>query len=280
MRGRIRPIDASLFFLASLVMLAVVQPARAQKAQNRILIDGSTGTAPLVQALGKAFTATSGTAIEIGGGLGTRARLDALAGGKIDIAMASHGLKTDEVVKRGMTVHPIAKTAVVFAAHEVAKVASVTEAQVCAIYEGKHVDWKELGGAALAITAHVRPDTEVDVEVIRDGIACLKAMTFPAAVKVMAKSGDMARALAATPGSFGVTSATVVEQAKGRLKALALGGVEPTEANVSSGRYRLTRDAFLVVRNDASPQVKSFIEFVRSAEGAAIIRVNGAVAAR
>lgn len=179
-----------------------------------------------------------------------------------------------------MAVHPIAKTAVVFAAHEAAKAAPLSEAQVCAIYEGKHADWKELGGAALAIVAHVRPDSEVDTEVIRDGIACLKAMKFPPAVKVMNKSGDMARALAATPGSFGVTSATVVEQAKGRLKVLALGGVEPTETNVSSGRYRLARDAFLVVRNDASPQVKSFIEFVRSAEGSAIIRANGAVTAR
>jgi ABC-type phosphate transport system substrate-binding protein len=72
----------------------------------------------------------------------------------------------------------------------------------------------------------------------------------------------------------------VVEQAKGRLKTLALGGVEPSESNVSARRYRLVRDAFLVVRNDASPPVKSFIDFVRGAEGAAVIRANGAVAAR
>ncbi|MBM3530962.1 MAG: hypothetical protein FJX62_23030 [Alphaproteobacteria bacterium] len=275
MRGSMRRIAFAFLCLATVLMLAVTA-----QAQNKIAIDGSTGTAPLVQALGKAFGAKSGTAIEIGKGLGTRARIDALAGGKIDIAMASHGLKVDDVTKRGMTVIPIAKTAVVFAVHESANVAALTEAQVCAIYEGKHTDWKGFGGATLTVVAHVRPDSEVDTEVIRDGIACLKAMTFPAAVKVMDKSGDMARALASTPGSFGVTSATVVEQAKGRLKALTLGGVEPSEANVSSGRYRLVRDAFLILRNDAPVHVRSFIDFIRSAEGSAIVRANGAVAVR
>ncbi len=97
-------------------------------AQQKIMVDGSTGTAPLVAALGKALTAKSGIAIEIGKGLGTKARFEALAASKIDIAMASHGLKVDEVTRRGMTVHPIAKTAVVFAVHASAKVADLTAA--------------------------------------------------------------------------------------------------------------------------------------------------------
>lgn len=267
------------FLLACLV--AVGFPSFAT-AQQKIMIDGSTGTAPLVGALGKAFTAKSGVAVEIGKGLGTRARFDALTEGKIDIAMASHGFKVDEITHRGMTVYPIAiaKTAVVFAVHESVKLSGLTEAQVCAIYEGKHRDWKELRAPPLVIVAHVRPDTEVDTEVIRDGIGCLKSIKFPAAIKMKEKSGDMASALAATPGAFGVTTATVVEQSQGKLKMLALNGVQPTEANVATGRYRLTRDAFLIVRNDASPAVKAFIGFVKTPDGAAVIRANGAVATR
>ena len=55
-----------------------------------------------------------GITIEIGKGLGTKARIEALAGGKIDIAMASHGLALDELAKSGMTVQEIARTPVVF----------------------------------------------------------------------------------------------------------------------------------------------------------------------
>ncbi len=128
--------------------------------------------------------------------------------------------------------------------------------------------------------AHTRPDSEVDTEVIRDGIACLKSMKFPPTVKVMAKGGDMAKALIATPGAFGVTSATVVQQSKDKLNTVALAGVAPNEANVVAKRYLLTRDAFLVTRNDASAAVKAFIEFVKSPDGAAVIRANGAIAAK
>ena len=265
--------------ISLLALLALLLPLTSAGAQNKIVVDGSTGTAPLVAALGKAFAAKSGIAIEFGKGLGSKARFAALADGKIDIAMASHGLKVDEVTRRGMTVHQIAKTAVVFAAHETAKVTSLADVQVCAIYEGKHRNWKELGGADLAIAAHIRPDSEVDTEVIRAGVGCLQTMTFPQAVKVMAKSGDMAKALAATPGAFGVTSATVVEQSKGKLRTIALGRVTPDEAGIAAGRYRLTREAFLVTNNTASSAVKRFIDFVRSKDGAAVIRASGAIAA-
>jgi phosphate transport system substrate-binding protein len=273
-------INAVRFASASLMILAMLVLCKpAAHAQSKILIDGSTGTAPLVAALGKAFAAKGGAAVEIGKGLGGRERLEALASGKIDIAMASHGLKIDEVTRRGMVVHRIAKSAVVFAVHESAKINRLTQAQVCAVYQGRHKNWKEIGGADLAIVAHVRPDSEVDTEVIRDHVGCLKAMKFPEAVKVMAKGGDMARALAETSGAFGVTSATVVEQSKGKVIAVALEGVAPSARNIAAGRYRLVRDAFLVTRKDADGAVKAFIAFVKSREGAAVIQVNGAIAA-
>jgi hypothetical protein len=92
------------------LVLALAIPAASQvAAQQKITIDGSTGTAPLIDALGKAFTAKHGIAIEVGKGLGTKARFEALSGGKIDIAMASHGLNVADITKRGMTVYRIAR---------------------------------------------------------------------------------------------------------------------------------------------------------------------------
>lgn len=278
--GRAASVGARLVAAGLATMAALVLGQSSGQTQSRILVDGSTGTAPLVAALGKAFADKHGVEVEIGKGLGTKARFEALAGAKIDIAMASHGLNVDEVRRMGFSVVPIAKTPVVFAVHESAKVGNLTHAQICAIYEGNHTNWKELGGPDLTIVAHTRPDSEVDAEVVRAGVSCLSAMKFPAAVKVMERSGDMAKALAATPGAFGMTSATVVEQSEGKVKALTLDGVAANEGNVAAGQYRLTRDAFLVTRNDASPGVKAFIDFVRSTDGAAVIRRNGAMVAK
>src|SRR5688572_15459020 len=163
---------------AFLVALAIVGATRVS-AQQKLMIDGSTGTAPLVDALGKAFTAKRGIAVEVGKGLGTKARFEALSAGKIDIAMASHGLNVADITKRGMTVHRIAMTPVLFGAHESVTAQGLTDAQICSIYEGKVRNWKELGGSDLAIAALVRPESEVDMEVVRDGISCFKNLKLP-----------------------------------------------------------------------------------------------------
>ena len=247
-------------------------------AQQKIVIDGSTGTAPLVAALAKAYQARNpGTTIEIGKGLGTKARIQALADGKIDIAMASHGLAPDELAKSGMAAQEIARTPVVFAVNGGVGISGLSEQQVCAIYAGERANWKELGGPDLAIAPRTRPDSEVDAEVVRDGIACLKGLKFTEAVKVMPRGGDMAAELAVTPGTIGMSTATVVEQSAGKIRALALDGVTPDEANVRAGRYKLVREAFLVTKTGASPALAAFVAFVQSAEGAAVIKANGAI---
>lgn len=247
-------------------------------AQTTLKVDGSTGAMPLVAALAKAYEAkTPGLKIEIGKGLGTKARIEALSAGSIDIAVASHGLKIDELVKQGMSVDEIARTPVVFGVNSSVPVTNLLQAQICAIYSGALTNWKEAGGADLAVIARTRPDSEVDAEVARDGIACLKALKMPDAVKVMQRGGDMANELAATAGAIGMTTTTVAEQSGGKIKALSLDGVAPTEANVSAGNYRLVREVFIVVKGDASPTVKAFLAFVSSADGAKVIKANGAI---
>ena len=249
-------------------------PAHAQK----IVVDGSTGVTPLVAALAKAYaTQNPAVSIEIGKGLGTKARIEALNDGKIDIAMASHGLKVAEIQRQGMVVHEIGKVAVVFGVNASVPVSNLADAQICDIYAGKVSNWKEVGGPDLAIVPLTRPDSEVDTEVVREKIPCLANLKMPETVRVMPKSGEMAQGLAATAGAIGMTTMTVVEQSQGRVKATSLRGMSPTAENVESRTYTLTRDSFLVVKTPPSPEVSKFLEFVRSAAGERVIVANGAV---
>jgi phosphate transport system substrate-binding protein len=265
-------------FAMTLVLAAAGNPSPAS-TQQKILIDGSTGTAPLVSALGKAFTSKHAVVVELGKGLGTKARFEALSAGKIDVAMASHGLNVADIAAMGMMVHRIAMTPVVFAVHESVRIDGLTDAQICTIYEGRQDNWKDFGGSDLAIAPLARPDSEVDAEVVRGGIGCFKGLKFPVSVRVLERAGDMAGALAETSGAIGMTSMTFVEQSKGKIKALALNHIAASEDNVVAGRYGLTRDSFLVTRNAPSPQVKAFIDFVSGPEGAVVIKANGALAA-
>jgi phosphate transport system substrate-binding protein len=252
--------------------------AASASAQQTIRIDGSTGVAPLVAALAKAYQAKQpGITIEIGKGLGTKARIDALAAGTIDVAMASHGLAVSDLMKTGMIVHEIARTPVVFGVNAGVSVDTLTEEEICAVYAGSRSNWKEFGGPDLAIAPRTRPDSEVDAEVVRDGVACLRSLKMIEATKIMQRGGDMAAELAAAPGTIGMTTATVVEQSGGKIRALALNGVRPNEVEVRAGRYKLVREAFLVTKAGASPALTEFIAFVQSADGAAVIKANGAI---
>lgn len=248
------------------------------QAAEQIGIDGSTGVMPLVVALAKAYREQNrDVTIDIGKGLGTKARIEALREGKIHIAMASHGLNIDSIKKQGMAVREIAKVAVVFGVNANVSTTNLTDSQICDIYAITKTNWKELGYSDMPIVPHTRPDSEVDTEVVRHNIECLKNLKMSEAVKVAPKSGEMAKALAATGGAIGMTTMTVVEQSAGRIKPISLRGIAPTADNVKSKTYILTRDSFLVTLATPTAAVAKFLEFIQSDAGAKVISQNGAV---
>ena len=248
---------------------------------GRFVIDGSTGVMPLAAALVEAFQERNpGIAVEMGQGLGTESRMQALADGRIDIALASHGLKLDEITRQGMSAHEIARTAVVFAVNASVPVVGLTDQEICDVYAGKISSWKSLGGTEMDIAPRTRPDSEVDAEVVRASIRCLTDLRMSATVKVMPKTGDMAKELSETAGTIGMTTMTVVEQSGGKIRALSINGIAPSLENVERAAYSLVRKSFLVTRATPPPAVARFLQFVRDPSGERVIRANGAIPAR
>ena len=267
--------------IASFLLGALLSLSIQSQPTEKIVIDGSTGVMPLATSLAKAFQERNpGVAIELGKGLGTSARLQALAEGRIDIALASHGLNVSEVTRQGMAVHEIARVPVVFGVNASVPVTGLTDQQICDVYRGKTSNWQALGGPAMEIAVRTRPDSEVDAEVVRANIACLKDLKMPEAVKVMPKSGDMASELAATVGAIGMTTMTVVEQSQGKIRVLALNGIVPSAKNVERKAYLLVRESFFVIRTPPAPAVARFLEFTRSSIGHDVIAANGAIAVK
>jgi phosphate transport system substrate-binding protein len=268
----------SLGVTITLLVALVVLPAWAAET---IVLDGSTGMLPLAQALATAYQQRSSEPqVETGKGLGTGARLQALAEGKIQIALASHGIKPEDVQKGNLKVIEAAKGAIVFAVNASVPLTNLTEAQVCEIYSGKIRSWQPLGGPDRPIAVLTRPPTEVDPEVIRAKVGCFKELKEVETATVMARGGDMAKGLADTPDAIGMTSLTVVEQSGGTVKALTLNGVAPTAEQVKSGRYFLTRDFLFVIKGEPTPPIKKFLDFVLSPDGDRVILANGAVPLR
>lgn len=267
--------------LAAGALLATALLATPSHGQERIVLDGSTGMLPLAKALATAFTEKMpGERVEVGAGLGTGARMRALEEDKVQVILASHGLQAEDIQKRNLKMIEVAKGAIVFAVHANVPMMKITESQVCDIYSGRVGNWNGMAAIDAPIVVLTRPPSEVDPEVIRAKVGCFKDLTEVSTVVVMARGGDMARALADRPHSIGMTSMTVVEQSQGKVKALALADVAPTTDNVKGGRYLLTRDFLFVVKGKPAASVQRFLDFVLSPDGDKVIVRNGAVPLR
>ena len=218
---------ASKYSRCTIALLWTLVSSLAWGAE-KIVLDGSSGMLPLAKALASAYQQrSSDPQVEIGNGLGTGARLRALAEGKIQIALASHGIKPEDVQKGNLRIIEVAKGAIVFAVNASVPITNMTESQVCDAYSGKIRSWQALGGSENSVAVLTRPPTEVDPEVIRAKVGCFKELKEIETAKVMARGGDMAKALSETPHALGMTSMTVVEQSAGRVRALALNGIAP-----------------------------------------------------
>src|SRR5207245_11303884 len=109
---------------------------------GRLLITGSSTTAPLVSAIAKRFQLQhAGVSIDVQTGGSGRGLTDARHG-KADIGMVSRALSEAD---RDLVGLPIARDGVAVIVHKDNPVRSLSDAQVMAIYTGKLTNWKQVG---------------------------------------------------------------------------------------------------------------------------------------
>ena len=269
----------SLNVTTLVVVTLLASTGCARGASVPIRVDGSPGVQPLVAALADAYTTTSGASFALASGLGSSRRAAAVADSVIDIAMASHGIDSADLARRGLAVHEIARTAVVFAVHAGVSLTNITPEQVCAIISGQATRWSGFQAGAAPIVPFIRPESEVDAEIAREHVSCLRDVTPGPAVRIVERPDSMAAELGRAPGAFGITSLVLVEGSKGRIRALSLDGVAPTAENVRTARYPMVRRSYLITRRSPAPHVAAFLDFIRDTAGARVITVSGAVPA-
>jgi phosphate transport system substrate-binding protein len=86
----------------------------------------------------------------------------------------------------------------------------------------------------------------------------------------------MNETLAKTPNAIGFSDLGAMTVEKHRIKPLKINGVAPTLRNTQEGRYPLVKPLILVYnRKKLPPAAMQFLSFVRSREGAKIMRDNG-----
>ena len=245
-------------------------------ASQRFLLAGSGTNLPITEKLAAAYKQKTGVPVEVAKSIGSDGAVKAVGDGSLALGLLSRPL-TETEKSAGLRTLPYAKVGIVFAVHPSVPESNVTFEDILAIHRGEKTLWAD--GKRILVLIRGMHDSSNQIlfthipgfaEVIQDSIEKKRWL-------VMYHDIDMANALRTKEGSFGHTDTTELK-VRGGIKALAVNNVAPTAENMKSGRYPLVKELSFVYKGELPPQYKSFVDFVRSADGEAIIRDNGGAA--
>ncbi len=195
-----------------------------------------------------------------GAGKGLKAAL----AGEVSIGGVSRKLTPEE--SAGAYVETIGYDAVGIFVNEKNPVASLSSAQLKAIFTGKVRSWKEVGGPDLPITAcsEALKGGRATVETFKQMI--LEGQEF-GPVTERDDAVDCLQIVARDPSAISYASMGYVV---GGTRSVPLDGVSPKPADIRTGGYKLSRPLNLVARNP-TPAGKQFVQLVLSPEGQRIV---------
>lgn len=259
-----------------LVLLAFVLCATTTARAETIRIGGSGSMIPLLTEIGKAYMKKypMDTVEVTQKSLGQPGGIAALNAGAIDIAMSAMEL-TVEQKKLAVTPLEIARVAGVIAVSSNVTVKEITSKQFCDIYAGKIRNWKQLGGGDALINAYTRPESDSTKHSLRAAFPCMLNLAEAPEIINLAKHQDMINALTSKPNSIGALDSISLADAQGKFKALKVDG--KSHEGLASGQWPFVLHNNLVLGKNRSEAVKRFIGFIRSPEGAAVIKADKAI---
>jgi phosphate transport system substrate-binding protein len=226
----------------------------------------------LGEAFGKKYP---GVTVTILPSTGSAGGIKAVAAGKLDIAVSSRRIREEEKIP-GLVEAPYAKTVFIFATSSSNPAVGLSLSEIQEIYSGKKTRWPDGNKVFLVI----RPATDAFTGFLKTLSPGMKDAVELAHKRPGIFMGitdqDAADQLEGTPGSFGVTSYSLVISEKRKIKPLAVDGISPVGKNGVNDKYPYFMTFYLVHRKDRNTgAVGRFIDYIDSKEGEKILRMNG-----
>ena len=214
--------------------------------------------------------------IEMLPSLGSSGGIQALKAGAIDLAISSRPVKETE--KNGLKVHYLGMSPLVFAVHPDTTLTDVTTAQLVNIYLGRMSTWRD----GSHIRRFLRPENDSDWRMMENFspelASALKTASATKGLFLAVTDTDAISYLERVPGSFGPTTLALIRAEKRKVKIISLNGVDPVSESPGP-EYPLQKPYYLVMREDASPAVDAFLEFILSQQGQNILANTGVTVA-
>ena len=265
--------------MAVLLGVPLSSRAHADELDGTIQIKGSDTMVNLCQAWAEAFMAQHPkvTIAVTGGGSGTG--IAAFISGTCDLAASSREMTDKEKSKaatqgRSSREWKVALDGLAVVVHPSNPVKRLTMAQLSQLYAGEIRKWKELGGtdrAVVLLSREVNSGTHV---YFKEHVLGAGKEFAPEAL-LMPSSQAIADEVKTNPdavGYYGMGYLNPLNAAVAVAKTAEGPYVVPSEENVRSGAYPISRPLFIYSAEQPQGLVKAFLDFVKSPRGQEIVR--------
>ena len=235
-----------------------------------VATDGSTSMEEVIGALGEQFMADNSGVSVTYNPTGSGAGIEAVSNGSCDIGLASRDLKDDETGVKAITV---AKDGIAIIVNPNNPVADLSVEQIAQLATGEITNWADVGGTDGQVVFMGREAGSGT----RDGFESITGTKDACKYQnELTSTGEVIAAVASNPNAIGYASLSAVDET---VKAITVGGVEPTEETVLDGSYAIQRNFNFIV-SDSTPlseAAQAFVDFATSADASDLIASAGAV---
>lgn len=240
-----------------------------------ITMAGSTSMEKLANVAAEAFMDKYPDVLVQAEFTGSSSGIEAVANQTVDIGNASRALKDSEK-SNGAVENIVAIDGIAVIVDKTNTVADLTIDQLVQIYTGALTNWSELGGADQPIVTIGREAGSGTRGAFEELLEIEDIAVY--SNEINSTGGVMAK-VASTPGAIGYASLDVIDES---VKAVNIGGVEPTEESIKAGNYLLSRPFVMATFGEVTEQnevVQAFFTYMRSEEGKELIKSVGLIVA-
>jgi phosphate transport system substrate-binding protein len=263
----------TLFIMPLALAGSMVASAHAEK----IVLEGSTTVLPIAQRGAEEFMKKNPSAdISVRGG-GSGIGIASLIDGTCDIADSSRSMKDSELDKavangKNPKAHVVAMDGIAVLVHPSNPIKGLSKQQVKDIYTGRVSDWAQVGGNPGKIVVISRDTSSGTFEAFGE-LALGGAKVRPDAL-MQASSQAVASTVSRTPGGIGYAGLAFLSDA---VKAIPVDGVMPSKETVLTKKFPYSRPVFMYTDGAPEGLVKEFLDYIKSAEGQAMVEEEGFV---
>lgn len=271
-------------------------------AADAIVVRASQTVTPIIESAKPLIAAAHPDATFKITGCGTKASIDAVAGGTAQLGATVRKLKDDEkAANPDLVLTEIAKDGVALVVNSANPVADLSTKQVAGILTGEIANWKDLGGPDAPVAPVGRTEANAIVEFV-DGVVGLEhqvsgegkdqgmlykakgaAAFAQAKVPVTGKHLEAIAQVAKNAGGFTFVPLGLAREAKAKGSTISIvkfAGIEASDANVLSGSYPFSRSLFLMTKGAPQGVIKDLADAILSAEGQKLVTERGCIPLR